>query len=1045
MLHVLNIILFAIAFALSVPTLVFCVECLSALLPAPRVQRPSDAARPRIAVLMPAHNEEFGIDASLQSVLPQLLPGDRMLVVADNCSDDTVGVARTRGVEVIERRSELERGKGYALDFGLNHLQSDPPEVVLFMDSDCVLHDGSVEALARQVQVSGRAAQAIYLLTRPLDSHPREAVSALAFLVKNLVRPRGLHRLGLPCLLTGAGMALPWEHARAMRMASGNIVEDLQLGIDLAESGHAPRLCPDAFVTGELPAQRQAAIGQRRRWEHGYLQTAIRTSPRLAIHSIERLSIDLLGYALELSVPPLVLLMLSLAMSAFLCAIAAVVGASWLPAIVLGSGLCGVVGCVALSWFRFGRTRVPAIALLGCPAYLLSKLPMYASFAFERETRWIRTGRANEQATGTGGASAEAGLPSIVLQGIRFSRVTEQQCVDHVLDELDATRGGVLVTPNLDHLRRCRRDPEFASLVSESHVVVADGMPLVWASRLQRTPLPQRVAGSDLISSISAAAAKRGRSIFLLGGSPGAAERAAKVLLDRHPNLIVTGTHCPPMGFQDNPEALSEIIDLLTDAKPDIIYVGLGSPKQEALIHELREWLPRSWWLGVGYSFSFLCGDGRRAPRWMQKFGLEWIHRLLCEPRRLARRYLVDGIPHAARLLVSTTFNGLTDRAAEPMTLPAVSRPKIQQHRTSNRTGNNTGNHTGNHAGHSLESGQIAAAISSSYPHGMGIELSRIPQQFASHRPPMRSDKRNGRIVAFILLNGTLRPTQFHTAINRSILDMPIQDGRRLLGHWQHQAADLAKYEGLEQLAMRVLVDHDSSAPAAAQAHDHCTVSIERDRARYRGTGGLLRDLAEEYDDQDFLLVSNGAQLLTHPLVELVRQLHDTEADISFIAHQDGTPSSVMLIRCQTLRNISQAGYVDLKEQALPGIARQFKVVPVELARTSCLSLRTERDYLAALRWWHFQRSQAAAAESRNATGQFCIVEHGAAVDPSACLQDCVVLRGARIDSNAVVVRSVLCAGSVIAAEETAVDQLVSPRLNSETARVTRVLQASRN
>lgn len=268
MIHIVNAILCALTVLLSIPTAVFCIECLAALVPARRALGSSSTPRPRIAVLMPAHNEEFGIDASLQSVIPQLLPGDRLLVVADNCTDDTARVAKARGVEVIERTSALERGKGYALDFGLNHLQNDPPEVIVFMDSDCVLHDGSLESLARQVQATGTAAQAIYLLTRPLNSHPREAVSALAFMVKNLVRPRGLDRLGLPCLLTGAGMALPWIHARAMRIASGNIVEDLQLGIDLTESGHAPRLCPRAFVTGELKRNR-TRVGYSA-WHVGY-------------------------------------------------------------------------------------------------------------------------------------------------------------------------------------------------------------------------------------------------------------------------------------------------------------------------------------------------------------------------------------------------------------------------------------------------------------------------------------------------------------------------------------------------------------------------------------------------------------------------------------------------------------------------------------------------------------------------------------------------------------------------------------------------------
>jgi UDP-N-acetyl-D-mannosaminuronic acid transferase (WecB/TagA/CpsF family) len=127
-------------------------------------------------------------------------------------------------------------------------------------------------------------------------------------------------------------------------------------------------------------------------------------------------------------------------------------------------------------------------------------------------------------------------LPTVNIDGVEFHAITEQQCIAHILDELDAGRGGTVVTPNLDHLRRYTRDLTFGALVAEAELVVADGMPIIWASRLQRTPLPQRVAGSDLISSLSAAASKRGKSVFLLGGDEGTAEAGAKILAERDPS-----------------------------------------------------------------------------------------------------------------------------------------------------------------------------------------------------------------------------------------------------------------------------------------------------------------------------------------------------------------------------------------------------------------------------------------------------------------------------------------------------------------------------
>lgn len=235
-----------------------------------------------------------------------------------------------------------------------------------------------------------------------------------------------------------------------------------------------------------------------------------------------------------------------------------------------------------------------------------------------------------------------------------FSAVTEAQCVSYILDEIAAGRGGWVVTTNLDHLRRSQKDREFLDLSKSANLVVADGMPIVWASRLQGAPLPERVAGSNLIWSLTAGAAQRGYSIFLLGGDPGTADGAAGVLKRRNPTLQIAGTYCPPLGFEDCPAEKGKIRHSLICTRPDIVYVALGSPKQELAILEYRDVQISAWWLGVGISFSFVSGNVRRAPKWMQCCGLEWIHRWLQEPSRLTHRYLVQGIPFAIRLLVNS-------------------------------------------------------------------------------------------------------------------------------------------------------------------------------------------------------------------------------------------------------------------------------------------------------------------------------------------------------------------------------------------------------
>jgi N-acetylglucosaminyldiphosphoundecaprenol N-acetyl-beta-D-mannosaminyltransferase len=254
---------------------------------------------------------------------------------------------------------------------------------------------------------------------------------------------------------------------------------------------------------------------------------------------------------------------------------------------------------------------------------------------------------------------ATTAIDHITLRGIRLHALTESRCVEHLMDELDAGRGGWVVTPNLDHMRRAGSDSEFRGMLDEADVVVADGMPLIWASCLQGTPLPQRVAGSSLVWSLASAAADRGRSLYLLGGDPGAADNAARVLKSRYPDLRIAGSDCPEMGFDKDPERIEEVLKKVLAAGPDIVYVALGSPKQERLIRQVRARLPHVWWLGVGISLSFIAGDVRRAPRWIQKLGLEWLHRLVQEPGRLAKRYLVHGLPFAARLLTGAALSRL--------------------------------------------------------------------------------------------------------------------------------------------------------------------------------------------------------------------------------------------------------------------------------------------------------------------------------------------------------------------------------------------------
>ena len=226
-----------------------------------------------------------------------------------------------------------------------------------------------------------------------------------------------------------------------------------------------------------------------------------------------------------------------------------------------------------------------------------------------------------------------------------------------VREALAAGRGGRIITPNVDILRRAQVNERVRAFLDDADLVVADGMPLVWASRLSGTPLPERVAGSSLIWSLSRGLGHDNRSIFVVGGAPVGAERsdgatrAADRLAAECPGLRIAGTLCPDRGFEKDPISYSEFCARIVRAQPDLVFVGLGFPKQEKVITRLRAHLPGAWFIGCGAAVNFVAGDVDRAPLWMQRTGLEWAHRLGVEPRRLAGRYLKHDAPYAVTLL----------------------------------------------------------------------------------------------------------------------------------------------------------------------------------------------------------------------------------------------------------------------------------------------------------------------------------------------------------------------------------------------------------
>lgn len=390
-----EILLLLLSMALLAPVSVLFIQVLSALSPR-RMRVMPGGRRPALAIIVPAHNESLLITHTLRSIGAQLTVDDRLLVVADNCTDDTARIAAAAGAEVIERNNSVERGKGYALDFGVRHLAQNPPEVVLIIDGDCTVAVDAIERLAKTCLVTKRPVQALYLMRAPAGPGLKTRIAGFAWLVKNQVRPLGFFRLGQPCQLMGTGMAFPWPVINQAALATGHIVEDLKLGIDLARAGMPPLFCPEARVMSHFPVTGRGFADQRKRWEHGHLGMLFGMAPGLLAQALLRRNLPLLALALDLCVPPLALLML-LVVAAF------TTSAAWfaytgliLPLWLTTAALFMSAAAVLLAWNRHGRSVISLGDLACAPLYALWKIPLYLKFLVKRQGAWVRTRRDTE-------------------------------------------------------------------------------------------------------------------------------------------------------------------------------------------------------------------------------------------------------------------------------------------------------------------------------------------------------------------------------------------------------------------------------------------------------------------------------------------------------------------------------------------------------------------------------------------------------------------------------------------------------------------------
>ncbi len=379
-----------IALVCVLPLALLAVETIGALCARPRVIAavPTGTPPQRLAVLVPAHNEEYGLPRTLSDIVEGLVPGDRCLVVADNCDDGTAQAAGKFSIEVLVRIDKEHRGKGFALQHGIAHLRADPPDVVLIVDADCRVDPPSLHILAEMAAAAGRPIQGTYLLHPPSDSNVGNRVSAFAFLFKNHIRPLGLAQYGGACLLFGTGMAFPWKALADASLGTAESVEDMHLAVQLALDGKPALYVPIPCVSGSLPAGAAAAKAQRQRWEHGHVRTLLRYAPRLVWQGVKQRRLDLLLLGADLAVPPLSLLAVLVSGAAVIETIAWLMTGIWLWFAVLACATVGATLAVLLAWRWFGCELLSFKDLSLIPLYIVGKLPIYLTLVGRAQTTW---------------------------------------------------------------------------------------------------------------------------------------------------------------------------------------------------------------------------------------------------------------------------------------------------------------------------------------------------------------------------------------------------------------------------------------------------------------------------------------------------------------------------------------------------------------------------------------------------------------------------------------------------------------------------------
>ena len=228
------------------------------------------------------------------------------------------------------------------------------------------------------------------------------------------------------------------------------------------------------------------------------------------------------------------------------------------------------------------------------------------------------------------------------LFDINIDNIDMGECVQIIDKLVQSKRFNYVVTPNVDHIVKLQSDKEFKEVYNNADLILTDGMPLVWYSKIVNKPIKEKISGSDLFPKVCELSSKKNYKVFLLGAGEGVAEKAKKNLENKYKGLNIVGTYSPKYGFENDEKYINNMIELINDLNPDILAVGLGAPKQEKFIYKYKDRLKVPVSLAIGASIDFEANVIKRAPIWMQKSGLEWFYRLIKEPKRMFKRYIID-------------------------------------------------------------------------------------------------------------------------------------------------------------------------------------------------------------------------------------------------------------------------------------------------------------------------------------------------------------------------------------------------------------------